>query len=346
MMKLRTLLVFLLFFSFIYAEAQIPKDTIFFRNGSMVIGKLKKAKLGVVTFDPDDANDITVQLRVVKTLSAPSKIFRVETIDNQIHFGTISPTSEMRKIYLWTPIDSAVIDLINVSVLYPYGDNFFKRLSGFVGLGFNYTRSSGFGRLNYDNEIRYTARKIELTVAASGIYSIYDTAFSRDKEDVYIKNNYFFTNSWFVTGFVAYQRNIALAIEQRFQEGLGIGNKFITTKTIYTWARGGLVFNQERSTENVNSGTLTELFGEMELNLYRFEVPKIKTTVANTAYYSLSQKDRIRDDFSLNMSWELVKNFFLTMELYANYDSKPPANGSREFDYGTVVGLRYDLKNP
>lgn len=345
-MKLRHLLVLLLFFFCVSAGAQIPKDTIFFRNGSMVIGKLKKAKLGVVTFDPDDANDITVQQRVIRTLSARSKIFRVETINDHIHFGTIAPSGEPRKIFVSTPFDSATIDLIDVSVLYPYGDNLWKRLSGFVGFGFSYTRSSGFGRLNYDNEIRYTARKIELTLATSGIYSVYDTAFSRDKEDLYIKNNYFFTNNWFVTGFVAYQRNIALAIEQRFQEGFGLGNKFITTKTIYTWARGGLVFNQERSTENVNSGTLTELFGEMELNLYRFEVPKIKTTVANTTYYSLSQKDRIRDDFSANVSWELVKNFFLTLELYGSFDSKPPASGSAEFDYGTVIGLRYDLKNP
>jgi hypothetical protein len=230
--------------------------------------------------------------------------------------------------------------------MYPYGENFFKKLSGYVGVGFSYTRSSGFGRLTYDNSIKYTTQKNELTFTASGIYSVYDTAFSRDKEDFYLKNNYFFVRNWFITAFVAYQRNLALSIEQRFQEGLGIGNKFITNRSMYTWARGGLVLNQERSTENVQSGTLTELFGELEYNFFRFEIPKIQSTIANTVYFSLSESGRIRDDFSASVTYELIKNFKLTLEVYGNFDTKPPATGSREFDYGTEFGLRYDLLNP
>ena len=53
------------------------KDTLFFNAGSTIVGEVKKIKLGVVTFDPDDANDITVQLRNLKTLSAGSEVFRI-----------------------------------------------------------------------------------------------------------------------------------------------------------------------------------------------------------------------------------------------------------------------------
>ena len=58
--------------------AQKSRATIFFRNGTIVIGKIKNAKLGVVTFDPDDANDITVQLRRLKSMAATSTVFRIE----------------------------------------------------------------------------------------------------------------------------------------------------------------------------------------------------------------------------------------------------------------------------
>jgi hypothetical protein len=34
------------------AFSQKSRDTIFFRNGSIVIGKIKNVKLGVITFDP------------------------------------------------------------------------------------------------------------------------------------------------------------------------------------------------------------------------------------------------------------------------------------------------------
>src|SRR5436305_8250537 len=73
----------LVYLSLIFATAvfsQSKKDTLFFNNGSIVIGEIKKIKLGVITFDPDDANDITVQLRKLKTVSAVSKIFRIETV--------------------------------------------------------------------------------------------------------------------------------------------------------------------------------------------------------------------------------------------------------------------------
>ncbi|HXB31656.1 MAG TPA: hypothetical protein VNW49_17665, partial [Puia sp.] len=54
----------ILFFVFISGKllSQQLKDTIFFRNGSIILGEVKMIKLGVITFDPDDANDITVQL--------------------------------------------------------------------------------------------------------------------------------------------------------------------------------------------------------------------------------------------------------------------------------------------
>jgi hypothetical protein len=49
--------------------AQQPRDTIYFKNGTTVIGKIKKIKLGVMTFDPDDANDITIQLKNLRTMA-------------------------------------------------------------------------------------------------------------------------------------------------------------------------------------------------------------------------------------------------------------------------------------
>ena len=71
------------------AHSQGIKDSLFFNNGSLVIGEIKRVKLGVVTFDPDDANDITVQLRKLKTIAAGKRIFRIETIDHHLYFGTI-----------------------------------------------------------------------------------------------------------------------------------------------------------------------------------------------------------------------------------------------------------------
>jgi ArsR family metal-binding transcriptional regulator len=67
--------------------AQEKKDTLFFTNGTRVIGILKKVKVGIVTFDPDWANDITVQLKRINTINAGREIYRVESTKKQVYFG-------------------------------------------------------------------------------------------------------------------------------------------------------------------------------------------------------------------------------------------------------------------
>ncbi len=139
---------------------------------------------------------------------------------------------------------------------------------------------------------------------------------------------------------LSYQRNLELGLQRRYQEGVGAGNKFITTKHVYTWARTGFVFNQEKNTEQVTTGTLTELFGQLEFNFFRFTKPKINLFMAQTIYYSLSQ-NRFRNDGDSRVSWEAVKNFKLSLEFYNNYDSKPPTEGSSKFDYGILFNVSY-----
>ncbi|HTE23304.1 DUF481 domain-containing protein [Flavitalea sp.] len=338
-MKIITVCFALLFCGSAYSQAL--KDTLFFSNGSVIVGKLESVKLGVVLFDPDDANDITVQLRRLKTISANRKIFRIETVAEEVHFGTMLAHPDMNKVYVATSLDTLIINVEDISVLYAFDQTIAERFSGSVGLGYTYTKSSGFGRLNFDAKIKYTSKKAELSLATLGIYTIYDSLLSREKEEVSIKYNYYFIRKWFATAFVVYQRNLELGLERRYQEGLGIGNKFITSKHVYSWARSGVVINQERGTDDINSGVLTELFGQLEINFFRFAKPKINVLLAENFYYSLSQTGRFRNDGSLNVTWEIFKDFNLSLEPYNNYDSKPPISGGDKFDFGIVFGINY-----
>jgi len=319
------------------------KDTAFFNNGSMVIGELKKIKMGVMTFDPDDANDITVQLRKLKTLSARGTVFRIETIHSDVRYGRLLPDSNNYVKLVRLGDTSDAFYLQNISVMYPFEKSFMNRFSGNVGLGYSYTRSSNFGRVNFNGDMQYVARKVELSFSAAGIYTMTDTSFTRDNENLYVKNNYYFSPGWFATIFLAYQRNIELGLNRRFQEGIGVGNKFVTSKNIYAWARGGFVFNQEKSTDNFTTGTLTELFGQIEFNFFRFSSPEISFDISQTYYYSLSQNGRFRSDGLANLSWEIIDDLKLNLGFYNNYDSKPPVAGSAKFDFGVNFGVGYSF---
>ena len=323
-------------------SSQSNKDTIFFTNGTMVIGEIKKIRLGVMTFDPDDANDITVQLRKLKSIRAVSTVFRIETTEHRVYFGQLVPHSIDHFVRL-IGSDTTIFHMESITDLYPYRKTFAQRFSGSVGLGFSYTRSSDFGQLNFNGKVNYLSSKDEISFSTSGIYSITDTSFSRDREDLTVIYNHYFSPKWFSTSFFSYQKNLELGLDRRYQEGLGIGNKFLTSRRVYSWVASGIVLNQEKNTENVSSGTLAEIFGQFQFNFFRFTKPEINFVLKETFYYSLSQSGRFRNDGETKLTWEIIKDLDLNFTFYNNYDSKPPIADSRTFDFGVVFGLSYSF---
>ena len=336
----------IILFSFLLCEiaeafSQVQKDTIFLTNGTVVIGKIKKIKVGVVTFDPDDANDITVNLPKIKGIAATRTVFRIETTNDKVYFGQLIPGSRNLYSHLIHDKDTTELYLQDISMVYPFKSSFFQRFSGNVGLGFTYTRSSDFGQLNFNSKLNYLAKKEELSLSTSGTYSLTDSTFSRDREEVSLKNNFYFSPTWFATLSVGYQKNLELGLERRFQEGMGIGNKYITSKHVYAWARSGFVLNQEKSVANVTSGTLAELLGELEFNFFRFTKPQVNFVLSESFYYSLSEKGRIRNDAEGDLYWEIIKDLKLDLTIYSNYDSKSPGTDTKKVDFGIVFGLNF-----
>lgn len=327
-------------YAFVTSAQQI-KDTIFLTNGSKIVGKIKRIKLGVITFDPDDVSDITVQMNKLRTMAAISKIFRVESTSNKVFFGKIVPHDKPGHAIFYSERDTSLHSLMQISVLYPTKNRFWQRFTGEVKAGFDYTRTSGLGRINYDGRLNYSAKKVEITFSTSGIYTITDTSFSRDREDVNIKDNYYFNTTWFATILVKYQRNLELGLIRRYQEGVGGGNKFITSEHVYAWTRGGLVLNQEKNNENTTTGTLAELYAQLEFNFYRFFKPKLSFSVLETFYGSLSQKGRFRNDAQFTMNWEIIRYLNLSLSLYSNFDNQPPSAESSKYDMGIIFNIGY-----
>ncbi len=103
----------------------------------------------------------------------------------------------------------------------------------------------------------------------------------------------------------------------------------------------GMSFSTEKSTEGVSSDLLYEIPLMFQFNFYQFQNPDIQITSNQSVYYSLSQSGRIRYDGSTNFSWQLIRYFYLNINPYINFDSKPPAGSGSTFDFGLVVGLSY-----
>jgi len=338
---MRSLVVFL-WLLFLSQIALAQKDTLLFRNGSIIVGEVIKIQLGVITFDPDDANDITVQLRKLETIVANNKYYRIETVDHRVIFGKLNRGVKPGYVNVTFGNDTASLPLSYISNLYAVEKSFKERLTGNAGAGYSYTRSSRLGRLNLDFAARYATKKIEYSASASSITTIDTGYFSRDNEDAALSLNFYFHQRWFSWFGASYQRNIELGIKSRFQEGGGVGNKLLLTKYVRLMAFSGLVLNQETSLENKYSGILTEGVVGIRFNVFRFEKPELDIQTTQFGYFSLMQ-DRIRYAGDISITWEMVEDLDLKLSFYSEYDSKPPGQETANTDFGTVISVAFEF---
>ena len=65
------------------------KDTLFLKNNAVLIGQLRKIQYGKIEFDQDGVSILSVKNDRVRTLSAESRTFRIQTTDNKLVYGSL-----------------------------------------------------------------------------------------------------------------------------------------------------------------------------------------------------------------------------------------------------------------
>jgi hypothetical protein len=177
-------------------------------------------------------------------------------------------------------------------------------------------------------------------LSLSAITSIDSGVLSRDRENGNLFTGLILNPTWFAAFGLDYERNVELSIASRFQELVGAGNKLLIRKNLQLQAISGITFNQEVSTSGNSSGFLLEIPFIVRFNFFKYRKPNLQFSAIQSISYSLTQKDRFRYGGDIAFSWELIKDFYWTINPYANFDSQPPEGNSKS-DYGIAVGLSY-----
>jgi len=322
------------------AHAQMH-DTVYLKNGQVLIGDVKNIQLGVLSIDDQDLHIVKVKVYKIVRLATKNDVFRIETVFKETYIGMLRPSSLEGHVYFVEPKGTRDVLLTDIDYLIPIRNNFFRRLDGSVTAGFSYTKSSGIGQLTFSSSVRYNTKRIENQLSVSSISSIDSSTLSRDREDITLFTNYNFSSTWFFAGSLNYQRNLELSIKRRLQELIGLGRKLLVRNDLALLAVTGMAFSQERSTDNVSSGLLLELPVMFRFTFYKFQHPNLQISTAPTTYFGLTQWGRIRFDSNTSFSWELIRDFSLTITPYTSFDSRPPSASSSKFDFGIVLGLSY-----
>jgi hypothetical protein len=323
----------------IQANAQ-SKDTLFFTNKSMLIGELISIKLGRIEFDGDGVGIVKVKYDKVSTIQASKHYFRIETVQRDIIPGFIEASVNRGKIIAKTAYESKEIAIGDIASMFKFGTKWSTRINGNVGAGYTYTKSSQIGRFNADGAIFYHNEKTEVELGGNMIFTSDSVTSVVERANLNLRYNYYFSKYLFGVALVNYQRNTELGLNKRWQQALALGYKFLLTRHSQGVVITGLAINREQDLK-LNSTNNQEWIVQGKYNFFSFSKPNISLGTTQTLYFSLSQKGRTRYDGDINLNWELISDFSLSLNFYNNYDSKSPTTGGARSDYGFVAGLSY-----
>ncbi len=319
------------------------KDSIILYNGQILIGEVQSASLGTLTIDDIDLKMQNIKLYKIKILKIQAR-FKIETVDKHLYLGTLKTADKFGFVNIHTAEGENIeIHITKIYQLISMDNDILKRIRGNISAGLSYTKSSSLGQVNFNAGLQVATKHVDYLLSVSSIASIDSSSYSRDNENLQLFASYDVSTSWFVAAGGQYQRNLELSIARRFLGLIGPGYKVFIEKNWRLLATTGISFSQEKSTENAESGLLYEVPVMFQFNFYKGHKPDITINSTQAVYFSLSEAGRVRYDGSTSFSWQLVRYFYLRVNPYINYDSKPPAGNNSNLDYGIVLGLSYEF---
>ena len=316
-------------------------DTVYLYNGQTLIGEVQQGSLGSLYIDDIDMKVVKVKFYKIRRMNI-SETFKFTTVGKQTYYGVLTPDQRSGWGIVHDETGFAVpLALVDILDLIPLNKEFLKRLVGNLSAGFSYAKSSDIGQLNFSASVGFATKRWEFQLKASEIGSLDSGKFSRDNESIELFGAYTLSKTWFTAGAVQYQRNLELSIARRYLELLGIGNKLVVRDSWQLYAITGLSVTQEKSTEGVVSPAALEIPLMFRFNFYKFSHPDIQISTSWTGYYSVTERGRFRYDGNTSFSWQLIRYFYLTLNPYSSFDTKPPSGTGAKFDFGVAMSLTY-----
>ncbi|HEY5746151.1 MAG TPA: DUF481 domain-containing protein [Chryseolinea sp.] len=272
-------------------------------------------------------------------MHATSRNFRVETLQGEVLEGYLTRSDTAGMVWVSTSSKRKKIQVNDIVEMSYYGKTWKSRITGNASSGFTYTKSSQIGRLNMDGLLRYNTSKNQTQLQGSMIMTYDSVDVGVERANVDMSYGYAFGTEWAAIVLVRYQRNVELGLDRRWQEAIGIARRFMTNKTQQASVVPGIAVNQERNLEGTESSTAEALL-QLNYDLYSFISPNLTINFAETGYVSLTESNRIRSDGDISFDYELIKDFYINLQFFHNYDSRSPATDKPNVDYGFVAGLR------
>jgi uncharacterized protein DUF481 len=316
------------------AEAQ-KTDSVWIRNGDRITGEVKMLSRALLKYSTDDLGTIYIEWDKVDRISSKAT-FEVQGRAGIKHYGPLG----------LGPNGTAVLGLdtlllADIVAITPIRQTFVARLDGYLDLGLSYQKAHHTFQLTSGAKVVYRDPRAETSLELSTFREDRDDASKTTRLTADVTERLLLWDRW-STGFaVGYDRNEELDLKGRVRF-LGFGARTLARSNHVDFgAIAGPVVTREQSISTDSATTSLEGLVGAVFNAFRYDHPKLDASVTSQLYPSFSIAGRVRWQNDLRLSYELVKDFMVTLALFHTFDNKPLTEGAEKTDFGNTLAISW-----
>jgi hypothetical protein len=234
-------------------------------------------------------------------------------------------------------------DIVEITQI---NNRFWKKFDGSFELGLSYYKATNTLQYYFNGDLYYRARKDLLALEVGLLFSeqdISDSLIMTRKNDIGLNYSHFFQGRWWGGVGTKWQQNTELDLDYRIQLGLGAGYDIVRTNPVRFYVLGGFFVNREKPTDSVSFSTNFEGLVSLKFTWLQFRHPKIDISTNFDAYPSINIRNRYRLEYNLSVKYEILKDFFIGLTYYDDYDSKPSGGGPALNDWSVIFSIGYSF---
>lgn len=325
---------------FFASNASAQRDSLVLKSRDIVVGELKSLTNGVVTIETDySKSDFTIEWSGIKEIYSRSFFLVILGTGQRLNgpFESIAGTDSVIIKDAGNPLTVSLNDIV---FLKGFKSNFWSRFTANIDIGFTLQKANNLRQLNIGAAIQYLANKWQLNASYTDNRSKQDSIAQTKRIETNIDFKYFLQHDWFLLASLNFLSNTEQALKLRTTGKLGAGKFIVHTNKSYWGLGSGLSLNNESFTNNTSGRNSLEAYVGSELNLFDTKDLELFSTLY--VYGSLTESNRWRSDFKLNLKYDLPWDFYIKPGFSLNYDNKPAIKGN-ETDYVFTFAIGWEL---
>lgn len=314
-------------------------DVIIMNNDDYITGEIKKMQFGLVTFKTDDMGTLSIKWTKIKHMLS-THTFEVHISNGNLMYGSLDSSSVHGEILVKDIKNSYKLLQNDIIEITPIKSTFWDKLSGSVSFGFNYTKGTETGQMNFAGTTTFRSKLWNIGADLNSIISFQNEQQTSRKQDFSINIQRSLPSNWLFGATISFEQNTELGIDIRSSLIPGGGYIFYSGVTSAFWGLGGISINSERYIDTSSTTYNLDGFAQLQYQIFIYDSPKTVLTTYINVYPGLTDWGRIRFNYNISLEWEIFKDLYWDLSYYYSSDNKPTNNAAPN-DYGINTTFKY-----